>query len=181
MGICVSGSRDCSVRRWGVCKGPLRSLRGLPLPCGAQRQGTAVGDVMALLALRASLLAAPRSGQGWAPKWNARADPCGAPDCERGQCAWEGATCRCAARGRRGPQQGRTVASGRDTGCMTSNPSRASAPAGRRLSVQHAWGRHATPGRCLFHGRVSCAAHALFSAERLTFHMLDCRCRLGLL
>ncbi|KAK9822449.1 hypothetical protein WJX81_001365 [Elliptochloris bilobata] len=61
--------------------------------------GTSLADVVGLRALRAGLQGAPgRSGGGfvpqWGPQWDPRADPCAASDCDRGQCNWEGITCR---------------------------------------------------------------------------------------
>lgn len=56
-------------------------------------QGTAYGDVVALLALRMGLQAGADPG-AWLPAWDPHFDPCGSPSCDRGMCLWEGITCR---------------------------------------------------------------------------------------
>jgi len=175
------------VRSRAACKGSRRPgpLRGLPSPHEARRQGTAVGDVMALLALRASLLAAPRLAQGWAPKWNARADPCGAPDCGRGQCAWEGVTCGCAAHGapfpsRAGPLWGARYIRARDGLCAVPTVAR---PV-RLEGVACGCGAHGAVVQYQGAARATAAPHARQHAvclvERLDVCVLSCHGRLGL-
>lgn len=61
-------------------------------------QGTLPDDVEALKALRAGLQAALGRGRNESaarfPRWDPRADPCAASECDRGQCNWEGVSCR---------------------------------------------------------------------------------------
>lgn len=53
----------------------------------------------ALKALRVGLQAALGRGRNESaarfPRWDPRADPCAASECDRGQCNWEGVSCRC--------------------------------------------------------------------------------------